>query len=241
MFFLYDISPSSAEAISTWSNFALIIALVVGVIATVGVAASASIKERNWEILRIAADERIALNEKATEEARERAALAEARAAEANTRNLALEAAIAPRTLEQHTSVEALRAFAGYKFFIASSGDTEARRTAAQIRFILLQAGWIRYEGDKAPPIRTNIPDGISVRSGVPDPMPPGVFATSFSAEFALVDALTRAGAQANVSWTVRGWPIDFILVEVGLKPIAATLLEPRTESVTVQGNMVFE
>jgi hypothetical protein len=74
-------------------------------------------------------------------------------AADAETlrgRNLDLEKAIAPRELEQVESVNNLKPFAHTRYLIASAADTESRRTAAQIRWILVNAGWKKIRGRAA-------------------------------------------------------------------------------------------
>lgn len=75
-----------------------------------------------------------------------RAADLEKKAQELKAANLAFESAISPRLIEQLHTSEALAKFAGVRFVVVSPSDFEPKRMAGQIRFVLSQAKWERYD-----------------------------------------------------------------------------------------------
>lgn len=106
---------------------------------------------------RLQAEERIAAAQADAARASEQAALAAERTAEMRAKNLALEAALSPRWMEQNLSALALHNFAGTMYDVASPNDFEPKRTASQIKFMLKQAGWTR----------TPLPDPIIFLDGI--------------------------------------------------------------------------
>ena len=86
---------------------------------------------------RLQAEERIAAAQADAARASEQAALAAERTAEMRAKNLALEAALSPRWMEQNLSALALHNFAGTMYDVASPNDFEPKRTASQIKFML--------------------------------------------------------------------------------------------------------
>ena len=117
-------SAEFAEKVFLWANWFLVGALAVGVIATYLVIASGKTKEAylKWGIA----------------EAGQRAAEAEARAAEADHARIKLEARIAPRRLDsasQETFVSSLQAFSGRFVRIESYAlDAEGEILSTQIK-----------------------------------------------------------------------------------------------------------
>lgn len=86
---------------------------------------------------------------------------------ELRSKNLDFESAISPRILEQGLSAKALSRFSGTQFVVISPNDFEPRRTAGQIRFMLLQANWTRYVGPLAGQL-FSFSDGVVVsRMGI--------------------------------------------------------------------------
>jgi hypothetical protein len=148
-----EMSLSWAEFVSFWANWILIGALVVGVLATLGIVVSANVKEAHWEQERRDSNERISTNAVETNRARESAAQANERAAEANLKaeterveRLKLEAKLAPRTLtlaQQLIASEQVEQFAPQPFqFLSYQDNKEERDLALMIGRLLLNAGW---------------------------------------------------------------------------------------------------
>lgn len=143
-----------AEAVSLWSNWLLVVALVVGALSTLGVVVSANVKERYWQSDREQAAERVSANEAETARARESAAQADARAAEANAKaetervaRLELEARLAPRSLtigQQQALIDAIRPFAPQAFeFVSFQDDLEVVGLVQTLVRTLVTAGWV--------------------------------------------------------------------------------------------------
>lgn len=163
-----DMPLSWAESISFWANWTLIGALVVGVVATLGIVVSANVKETHWQKERKDSNERISANEKVTalavesaskanaeiEKAKVEIAKANKTAAEANERAvtaaLELEKYRAPRKFPEDIAKQLaleLKAFEGTLFAIAvPSGNREAEVFAEQIESVLLEAKWTQMD-----------------------------------------------------------------------------------------------
>jgi hypothetical protein len=173
---------------------------------------------------------------------------------ELRAKNLAIEAAVSPRILEQRLTAEALSSFAEVPFVVVSPSDFEPKRTAGQIRFILLQANWTRF----TEPIRHSFAfsDGVTVHvmgriSKQNDP--------ARDAATALVSILNDNGIQSKVGYPMyfldeHGNPImpipspternNVLVVEMGPKPLPTSLqLKPsdipaNTGGVKIWGNI---
>jgi hypothetical protein len=117
-------------------------------------------QQHDWYVARIQYDTAQA-NERAAQ-ANERAAQLEKEATEARAKNLAFEAALSPRWLEQDLSAKALNKYAGTRYSVISPDDFEPKRTANQIKFMLKRAGWIR-ETEPLPEVHV-FQDGITVQ-----------------------------------------------------------------------------
>jgi hypothetical protein len=150
--------------------------------------------------------------------------------------NLELENAVSPRVLEQSKTAETLSKFAGVPFVVLSPSDFEPKRTAGQIRFVLLQAKWARFtEPLNLPPFPFF--DGVSVHvmgiiSKPDDP--------AKAAAVALVLVLNENGITAKEGvplfrFDAQGHPIspqiqpslnspNVVVVEVGPKPLPESL-----------------
>jgi hypothetical protein len=118
--------------------------------------------------LKLQSDRDIITAQTAASIANERAGNAIRDAARANgqteilrKQNLDLEAALAPRGLEQLKSSQALKPFSGIPVFIASIPDVEARRLADMMAVMFDMAGWSHQ---RLPLSKDDIPDGVEVR-----------------------------------------------------------------------------
>jgi hypothetical protein len=168
--------------------------------------------------------------------------------------NLELEKAISPRVLGQATTVEALLKFAGVPFVVVSPSDFEPRRTAAQIRYILDEAKWVRFtEPLNLPPF--SFLDGISVHvmGVISEPNDPAKAAAQ-----ALVSLLNDNGIVAALGFPPmrhdgQGRPIllnhnpvspnppNVVIVEVGPKPLPESLkMGPPPGSSGALGNKTW-
>lgn len=177
------------------------------------------------------ADLRLSANERATAEANESAAQANKRTEELRTKNLELEKAVAPRSLEQARSSAALRPFAGTDVYIASVPEFEARRFAAYLKVMFEMAGWHIHEL----PFSEDILDGVNVEysSGFKqDPTDPTKTVLNFNEKGEAAAKELIAQLQAN-NIEVRPMrlpyhavvqfrpdiPPEAIVIRVGLKP----------------------
>ncbi len=153
-------------------------------------------------------------------------------AEELRQKNLELEAAIAPRGLEQGHSSAALKQFAGTQVLLASVPDFEARRFASQFTVMFQMAGW-KYAF--LPPDE-NIRDGVEVEyvAGIrDDPNNPGGMPDFHfndrvdQAAQALIAELKKQKIETRRMWMPprvqdegqRAAPVEAIVVRVGLKP----------------------
>jgi|SRR5580704_11078636 hypothetical protein len=172
---------------------------------------------------------------------------------ELRAKNLLFEAAISPRILEQAITAGALSRFAGLPFVVVSPSDFEPKRTAGQIRFMLLQANWTRFTEPLRHPF--TFFDGVTVHvmgriSRQVDP--------AEDAATALVSILNDNGIQSKTGYPMfflddRGMPVpmasltersNVLVVEVGPKPLPTSLqLKPsdipaNAEGVRIWGNI---
>jgi hypothetical protein len=163
----------------------------------------------------------------------ERAAKLEKEAEILRGQNLDLERAISPRILEQALTVEALAKFAGIPLVVASTPDFEPKRAAGQIRFMLLQAKWVRFgEALNLPPYVFFDGVVVSVIGAEDDP--------ALNAARALISVLNDNGIVArqgppDLLRDDQGKPIpprlqfssnrpNVLLVLVGSKPLPESL-----------------
>ncbi|MGB6176294.1 MAG: hypothetical protein WBF43_08135 [Methylocella sp.] len=172
---------------------------------------------------------------------------------ELRAKNLLFEAAISPRILEQGLTAEELSRFAGLPFVVVSPSDFEPKRTAGQIRFMLLQANWTRFVEPPRHPFA--FPDGVTVHvmgriSKQDDP--------ARDAATALVSILNDNGIQSTVGYPMfflddHGNPImpvpvpsptersNVLVVEVGPKPLPTSLqLKPSDIPANARGVKIW-
>jgi hypothetical protein len=199
--------PSSemASALYDWANWVLVVAAAVGVVSTILVIWMGKVKE---EYLK----RELANTNERTEELRKK--------------NLAFEAAISPRHLEQMQTAEALSRFAGLPFVVVSPSDFEPKRTAGYIRFMLLQANWTQFTEPLTHPFAFF--DGVTVHvmgriSKQDDP--------GRDAAMALVSILNDNGIQSTVGYPITPGKMpstmersSVLVVEVGPKPLPTSL-----------------
>jgi hypothetical protein len=153
------------------------------------------------------------------------------------TARLNLEEDISPRILEQSTSSERLRSFAGTKFAIkvVEGPDLETRRTAGQIALMCNMAGWTRDDSLAALSTLPAFEEGLEVefnaRLGVLRGMPPANSTDEVGS--ALLEIFRQNKIQANMwpralSTTMPPLPGQVIIIHVGLKPLSDYFLKVR-------------
>jgi len=214
-------SVEFADFVWTWANWTLLVALIVGVIATYGIIASGNVKERTFK-QDIAESRRIlATAEMEIAKANERIAEANERAAEAN---LALEKLKAPRTLslaQREGLIEKLKPFAGQEYTaMVASGVHDAWPLWILLDNTLTTSGWKRVK-----------PFGLAIGNppaGVP--IAPGIGVTIFfapsqkveigPAAAALSVELMSAGIASSLlpSEKLENRP-DVLEIMIGMKP----------------------
>jgi hypothetical protein len=150
--------------------------------------------------------------------AQEETAKANKATQELRQNNLVLEKAIAPRELEQLQASKALAQFSDIKFTIVSTPDPEARRTAAQIRFLLTLAGLKKFEGTLPSPPQY-FPDGISIEWGQEQIVSPD--RRSWNSMLALIEQLKASDVAARFGRRVPELAPAGLRILVGLKPIS--------------------
>ena len=152
---------------------------------------------------------------------------------ELKAKNLAVEAAISPRILEQSVTAKKLEPFSDIHFRVVSPPDFEARRTTGQIRFMLSRAKWQKFSGSITSPLAFF--DGVSVHHwvgplyGIPDAASRQGAIRSGEAARALVRVLNEAGIDSKIGPPIPELGPNAALVEVGPKPLPPTLqLKPE-------------
>ncbi len=231
-----------------WNNgYVILVAITVILAAIVFFTQFMSIK-RGKELAKVqsdlltAKDKQLALDLKdkdlKIEEAKEKASKADGLAVKAKLeteklreKNISLEMAVSPRILEQHLTGEALKSFAGVEVAVISLPDFEPRRTAGQIRWMLLsEAKWKRYSGS-LPHIAFF--DGVVVHTFINQQ-------TREAAE-ALVSVLKNNGIEARTGYPIRELGKNGILVVVGPKPLPKELqLKPEDVPSDEHGNRIW-
>jgi hypothetical protein len=120
-----------------------------------------------------------------------------------------------PRELEEKLSAETLKRFSSVEVLIRSDNDPEARRTAGQIRYMLIQeAGWKSFQD----PLR-ELPvffDGVVIHTG-----PLGA---NDEVATALADILLKNDIDARVGFPLPQLGSKGMLIPVGLRPLPAIL-----------------
>lgn len=161
-----------------------------------------------------------------------KAAQANERSEELRTKNLELEKAIAPRSLEQGRSSAALRAFAGTDVYIASVPEFEARRFSGYLRLMFEMAGWHIHEL----PLSEDLSDGVEIEysAGIKiDPRAPANTIFNFNEKGKAAAEELMAQLEANNVEVHPRWipfrmlaqfrdatiPAEALIVRVGLKP----------------------
>jgi hypothetical protein len=173
-------------------------------------------------------------------------ALANERTENLRKQNLLLERAIAPRILEQVHSVRALKPFADSRYVIKAAHDPEARRTAGQIEFMLVEAGWEKFDG----PGVANLPfddddEGILIewaRNIGSDPM--GIPNNrTLDAARAIQTQLGESGIASMVNGRKAELAPDGIRILVGLKPTSLLFSgardKPPPTGFEMRGNVI--
>lgn len=155
--------------------------------------------------------------------------------------NLELEAAIAPRGLEQAKTSEALKRCAGMPVIVSVIRDFEARRFAGMIRVMLQMANWTIIRFDTTD---TDLTDGVEIEyvfghaSGIEDQFPPELIERSgpitlFNERGSRAVDLLLQQFHDNHIQAIQRWiparmaakyrdqslPVDAIVIRVGLKP----------------------
>jgi hypothetical protein len=240
----------SVAATSWWSGFFLWASIVSLIGLGISEVASHRFSERKDEL---AAEQQEAEKKQHDDEIARlhlETAKAEAAAAQATKRqeelaheteqlrakNLAFEAALSPRVLEQGASIPVLSRFAGTKFVVASPDDMEAKRTAGQIRFMLVEAKWVR--ATEALPDIPFFQTGVTVQVNLSTPTG-GIDVDLAEISAALVSQIRIS----NIEVSRRGMaslPRGIIRIVVGPKPLPPTL-QPSIKGSGMYGNALYE
>ncbi len=215
---MWELSPSWADFLFDLSNIVLVFGAAAVLIGTIGSIKMAGIKEQF-------SNERISANEAETERAKADAAIANARAAEAN---VALEKFKAPRTLpaeQQRRITEKINRSAGTVFDIGlQTGDPEAEGLLNPIETALKSAGWtqIDWRGGDVVLSRTGRPIcGIVSLIGLVIQMSPTKVEEYWPAATALAEALNSEGisAKAEPGSAAQAENADAMHILIGKKP----------------------
>lgn len=228
-----DVASRAADT----ANILFICSLVVGVVSTVAIVWMANVKEAHWDLLRKESGEKVAVLELETANAKTEAVKATEATEILRAKNLDLEATISPRILEQNLTAQALKLFAGMSFFVASPTDFEPKRTAGQIRFMLVQAGWMLLR--VTPPRPFPFFDGVVIHGDIAGGGEDKIRARA--AIDLLVKTLNENGIIARSGYPVQDLGPTGILVLVGPKPLPAALqLRPESIPANQTGGRVY-
>ena len=238
---IWDVSPDWATRLYDWFSLLLIAGAVAAAIGTLGTVLFGVAKE-------------YFANKQISETALEAERLRE--------RNLVFERAIAPRILEQRLTGQRLSSHGGIFVNIRAAPDFEARRTAQQIKYMLLaEAKWKTFEGDMEADPDFRLPRlsyGVKVYSGIGDrallnnpDTPPEVISDILDKRKAtraatddLIAVLNENDIRADGGPPIE-LPSDVILIIVGLKPLPKELgIDPEKfpsdpEGVKMYGNLL--
>ncbi|MGH6841231.1 MAG: hypothetical protein ACREDV_03950 [Methylocella sp.] len=229
----------SLEALNSWTNVIYLVAVAVAAVASVAIyQLSARISaQKDAELAQFREKSQIDITFAQVESAKanERAAMLEKEAEELRKKNLDMEAAVSPRILEQRFTAEALKPFSDMSFVVVSPSDFEPKRTAGQIRFMLLKAGWKKVT-ENISTFPFPFFDGVTVH-----PISKMDRSRELDAANALVSILIQNNIAARVGYPqpkvdAQGHPVlplpspqgaeatDAILIEVGPKPLPPSL-----------------
>jgi hypothetical protein len=192
----------------------MILGFVFGVLTAAASLFSAYLLDRVSTEVQADADQQIAKANFATEQL--------------HNKNLELEKAVSPRSLEQYATAQELRPFANVSFVVVAPNDFEMDRTAGRIRFMLESADWKKYLG----PVNVHQPfrDGVLVRTWIP---PDGYLADT--AGDALIAILRREGIAATRGAPIKELGPDVVYIEVGPKPLPEALEPERGHTPGIQ------
>jgi hypothetical protein len=215
---MWPFSEMSLEAASLWSdiaNWSLIVCLIGGVLATLGIVQTTNVKERHWDSAREQSAERVkelegeALRAKADLEAA-RADIAQANAASATANARAEEAKLElakfrqPRSLSsmaQERIAMAMRPFSGTTFNVAVSNAQEPVNLLGQLEDSLVAANWkqIAWPADTVLQRGGRPSAGIATEVAVTIQVEEAEKGSMLQIARALVVALTAEGIEADV------------------------------------------
>lgn len=194
-----DMPLTVANAVSFWSNWALVAALACGLLATYGIVVSANVKERFSDDQRRKADERIET---------------------LRNDNLKLEAKLAPRSLtqvQQNALTEQLKGLPKQSGTIqASPSLPESEWLARVLGAPLKAAGWDVTILDGTPSATVLQPTGVVIQYGF-DPSKP------------LANPPEGNGAAAVLAKALRGLGIDaYATPMIGVPNSIAIVITPK-------------
>jgi archaellum component FlaG (FlaF/FlaG flagellin family) len=192
-------SLETAESVFGWANWALVAALVIGVLATYAIILSGNVKEAYLK---------------------KEIAEANARALEAQ---LALEKFKAARTLspeQQKRIADKMRRFAGQEWAASIAFSTDSLSLLAEIDSALKAAGWIRGAALGQVTVGGNTSISLFEAPGVRVQIAPSKAADLTSVAAALASAIMDEGIDATpaLSADVEVKP-TVIQITIGLKP----------------------
>lgn len=162
------------------------------------------------------ANEAIAKANENAEELRKQNLELESRLEKERTGRIEMEAAIAPRVMEQRQSAKEIEQFQGISVIIESLAESEPWRTAGQIAYILDKAKWNVLPGMKRFLDATMFFDGVTIETNVG--ARPREDRSSKAAD-ALVAVLIKNNIQSHRMPSIDVLPLNTIKIRVGLKP----------------------
>ena len=203
-----------------WWNNAIIWALVFAALIAIGAVLTTYMAFRRTKQFADAQSELSTAKERdfslQLSEANRKADEAKSELEKERKQRLAMEAAIAPRVLDERKIAEELKPFAGMFVSIESLDDSESWRLAGQLAATFELAGWKVLPGMK----RIKVPifrDGITISVQVG---PPRAGDRSEEALQHLISVLKGHKVEALGMPAGEGLPLNTLLVQIGLKPI---------------------
>lgn len=228
-----------------WSNFYFWLSIVSLISLGVMEVVSHRYSERN--------DKLSAIEQEATKKAHEfeiaqlhlEAARMAKQAEELRQKNIDMEAAVAPRILEQGLTSAALRAFTGTPFIVVSPQDFEPKRAAGQIRAMLSMSKWKKFT-ESIGPQHYPFFDGVVVhilgngkRVGAAADALVGILNTNkITARTGYPIVKMSDDGQPDMQSILERDGIAVIIIEVGPKPLPASMqLKPEDVPADARGN----
>ena len=236
------------QSANRWSNFYFWVSIASLIGLGISEVASHRYSERKDELVAIEEQNTKRTHDDEIARIRLEAATLSDKAEILRAKNLEVEAAVAPRILEQGLTSASLKKFAGTLFVVVSLPDFESKRAAGQIRAMLSMAGWKRFTASIGP---QHYPffDGVVVHVlGDGAKADPAVNALVNILETSKITArsgypmwkMGDDGMPDTQSMMDRSGP-TVIIVEVGPKPLPTSMqLKPEDVPTDARGNKIW-